>query len=142
MEAPLSGYELIYTQPTTHKMIVWGGTCMSFQEQQRKKAVVDSATLVVGTEGGAIFRCLLGSGAGQVDAGQKYRSPVKADFAGHAGPACAVACSPFHRSLFLSAGTDATIKIFNMLYRQPILELEPCDVSYLQQQQCLRRDSF
>ena len=151
LDYPLFGYELVYANPKTHKIITWGGLCMSFQQQQQQQerggggggrkgtsggrtttTTTDSSTFVVGTEGGGVFRCLIedhhhrnqqeqdGSGPKS-----KYRSPIKSDFSPHAGMTCAVASSPFHRSLFLTAGSDSTIKVFNLLDRKPILQLEP-----------------
>lgn len=151
MEHPLYGYELVYSNPKTHKMITWGGTCMSFQRQPGKattttkaqkqqqpggssSATMDSSTFVVGAEGGGVFRCLLdeqvGSGTGMgSERDHKYRSPIKADFVQHAGMTSAVASSPFHRRLFVTCGSDSTVKVFNLLDRKPILQLEPTAVS-------------
>lgn len=125
LDAPLFGYDLIHSNPKTHKIITWGGTCMSFQQHQKR----DTATFVVGTEGGGVFRCLLDDQDrhGTVGGGQsrKKRTAIKADFSFHAGMTTHCASSPFHRSLFATCGSDSVVKVFTALEKKPLLELEP-----------------
>lgn len=43
------------------------------------------------------------------------RSPVTFAFSPHFGPVFSVDCSPYHRNLFLTCGTDASIRLYSML---------------------------
>ena len=43
------------------------------------------------------------------------RSPVTFAFSPHCGPVFSVDCSPYHRNLFLSCGTDASVRLYSML---------------------------
>ncbi|KAK3714549.1 hypothetical protein QZH41_014224 [Actinostola sp. cb2023] len=52
-------------------------------------------------------------------------SPVTFAFSPHIGPVFSVECSPYHRNLFLTCGTDGTIRIYTMLQSKPLLSLEP-----------------
>ena len=47
----------------------------------------------------------------------------------HAGPVYGTSFSPFHRNLFLSVATDASVRLYNMLQPQPLLVTEPCATS-------------
>ena len=44
-----------------------------------------------------------------------FQSPVKFAFRPHHGPVYSVSCSPFHRNLFLSCGTDTTTRLYSLL---------------------------
>nr|KAF6488426.1 hypothetical protein HJG63_020603 [Rousettus aegyptiacus] len=52
------------------------------------------------------------------------RSPAQFTFSPHGGPVYSVSCSPFHRNLFLSAGTDGHIHLYSMLQAQPLTSLQ------------------
>lgn len=43
------------------------------------------------------------------------RSPVTFAFSPHFGPVFSVDCSPYHRNLFLTCGTDASVRLYSML---------------------------
>ena len=83
---------------------------------------------MVGTDGGTVYRCMfLHSSQMEAeftralaggDGGARkptLRSPVKAEFAPHAGPVHSVDCSPFQRNVFASAGIDGTVRVYNTL---------------------------
>ncbi|XP_008938431.1 PREDICTED: WD repeat-containing protein 34-like, partial [Merops nubicus] len=52
------------------------------------------------------------------------RAPAELAFAPHAGPVYSVSCSPFHRNLFLSCGTDGQVHLHSMLQTQPLVSLQ------------------
>lgn len=41
------------------------------------------------------------------------------------GAVTSLQCSPFHRNLFLLAGTDGAVKLFHLLERAPVRVWEP-----------------
>ena len=43
----------------------------------------------------------------------------------HSGPVFAVAFSPFHRHLLLTASSDGSARLYNVLQQRPVLTLEP-----------------
>merc|ERR1740117_1247049 len=45
-------------------------------------------------------------------------------FTNHAGPVYALACSPFHRNLFLSCGADGQVRLYSLLQSQPVRTIE------------------
>lgn len=49
------------------------------------------------------------------------RSPVTFAFSPHFGPVFSVDCSPYHRNLFLTCGTDASVRLYSMLQVSNIL---------------------
>ena len=53
--------------------------------------------------------------AGEVVCSVPLRSAVTFSFEPHGGPVHSVECSPFHRNLFLSCGTDTTARLYSML---------------------------
>lgn len=53
------------------------------------------------------------------------RSPVTFAFSPHFGPVFSVDCSPYHRNLFLTCGTDATVRLYSMLQSKPLFSVEP-----------------
>lgn len=91
-----------------------GLTCIDFAHEQQH-------TFVIGTESGAVLKGSLNAGEISMEAG----SLVNFVFANHSGPVYAVACSPFHRNLFLSVSTDMRIHVSSFLQSQPLLVLEP-----------------
>ncbi|XP_063265829.1 cytoplasmic dynein 2 intermediate chain 2 isoform X2 [Prinia subflava] len=87
----------------------------------------DAAVFVVGVEGGFSLRC---SAAAQAPAlpgpggSVPLRAPAEFSFSPHAGPVYSVSCSPFHRNLFLSCGTDGQVHLHSMLQTQPLFALQ------------------
>ncbi|KAL3131874.1 WD repeat-containing protein 34 [Trebouxia sp. C0009 RCD-2024] len=132
----LYGFELMWQQPDTRKLVLWGGTCMALPGQS---CHAQSGGCLVGTEGGAVFRCSLDGSrsslqafAQAVQAQQKalVSSPIRSLVCRHAGPVHAVTASPFDPGLVISAGLDGQVRVCSSLARQPLLELTPSD-SYL-----------
>uniref|UniRef100_A0A7S1SU03 Uncharacterized protein n=1 Tax=Tetraselmis chuii TaxID=63592 RepID=A0A7S1SU03_9CHLO len=135
LDNPIYGYELVYRNPRSHKMVTWGATALAFQAAQKG----DTGSFVAGAEGGAIFKCLLDHNEAmchdfqqQLTDGKvpKLRSPVKADYSGHSGPVHDLSSSPFQRNIFASCGADGTLRVYNMLQVTPVMQLEPSE-SYL-----------
>ncbi|XP_077992291.1 cytoplasmic dynein 2 intermediate chain 2-like [Glandiceps talaboti] len=99
-----------------------GVTCISYAHE-------DPSLFVVGSESGGVFKCSMnarGSTAGtNIESSIPLRSPVTFSFQPHHGPVYAVDCSPYHRNLLLSCGTDTTARIYSMLQDKPIISIEP-----------------
>ena len=55
------------------------------------------------------------SSAGSVVSSVPLHSPVTFTFSPHHGPVYSVDCAPFHRNLFLTCGTDTSLRIYSML---------------------------
>eukprot|EP00118_Oscarella_pearsei_P017449 m.172856 g.172856 ORF g.172856 m.172856 type:complete len:219 (+) comp39087_c0_seq6:2315-2971(+) len=94
-----------------------GVTAVAFSNENR-------SLFVACTEGGGVFKCSL-SQEPQDDLTHAPSSPVTFSFSPHHGPVYGVSCSPFHRNLLLTSGTDATIRLYSMLQSKPILSVEP-----------------
>uniref|UniRef100_A0A8C5KUA4 Cytoplasmic dynein 2 intermediate chain 2 n=1 Tax=Jaculus jaculus TaxID=51337 RepID=A0A8C5KUA4_JACJA len=87
----------------------------------------DSSLFVLGTEGGFPLKCSLAAEAAamtRMPSSVPLRAPVQFTFSPHGGPVYSVSCSPFHRNLFLSAGTDGHIHLYSMLQAQPLTSLQ------------------
>lgn len=46
----------MHQHPVSRKMVLWGGSCMSLQQRDSRQL---GAACMIGTEGGAVFRCSL-----------------------------------------------------------------------------------
>ncbi|KAJ3416873.1 WD repeat-containing protein 34 [Chytridiales sp. JEL 0842] len=103
--------------------IALGGTCISISNENKNE-------YMVGTESGLVFKCNTAS-VTPLDAYKKgdrevrYANPINAGYATHIGPVNAVSCSPFHRNLFLTCGSDGTAKLVNKLQSKNLLVWEP-----------------
>ncbi|XP_071503486.1 cytoplasmic dynein 2 intermediate chain 2-like [Diadema antillarum] len=89
----------------------------------------DKTQFVLGSESGGLFKCSVNS-KGPIPTGETILSiplysPVTFAFHPHDGPVHALQCSPFHRNLFLSCGTDMCIRVYSMLEARPIFSVEP-----------------
>lgn len=114
--------------PTAH-----GGASLAFSGS----AATKSKWALVGQQGGNILRCQaskLFSGplisedslkSDQLSYLQFRGEDVSFAFVPHVGMVSAVSFSPFHRSIFLSAGLDGIVRIFHVLESRPLLEWEP-----------------
>ncbi|XP_030842172.1 WD repeat-containing protein 34 isoform X1 [Strongylocentrotus purpuratus] len=89
----------------------------------------DKSQFVLGSESGGVFKCSMNSKAsaptGEILLSVPLYSPVTFAFQPHNGPVHAVQCSPFHRNLFMSCGTDMSIRVYSMLESRPIFSIEP-----------------
>ncbi|KAG3288116.1 cytoplasmic dynein 2 intermediate chain 2 [Ictidomys tridecemlineatus] len=87
----------------------------------------DSSLFIVGTEGGFPLKCSLAAEEGaltRLPSSVPLRAPAQFTFSPHGGPVYSVSYSPFHRNLFLSAGTDGHIHLYSVLQAQPLTSLQ------------------
>ncbi|XP_062268953.1 WD repeat-containing protein 34 isoform X1 [Platichthys flesus] len=98
----------------------------------------DPDTFLVGSEGGLLLRCSFSSTtpAAVASEGQSVtpRAPAVFSFRPCSGPVHSIHCSPFHRNLFVSAGTDGLAHVHSLLQVNPLLSLRVSD-SYVFQVQ-------
>uniref|UniRef100_A0A3Q3NB38 Dynein 2 intermediate chain 2 n=1 Tax=Mastacembelus armatus TaxID=205130 RepID=A0A3Q3NB38_9TELE len=98
----------------------------------------DGDTFLVGSEGGLLLRCSFSSKipATTPSEGQSMtpRAPAVFSFRPCSGPVHSIHCSPFHRNLFVSAGTDGLVHLYSLLQTNPLLSLRVSD-SYVFQVQ-------
>ncbi|MBN3304569.1 WDR34 protein, partial [Amia calva] len=91
----------------------------------------DSDVFLVGSEGGLVLKCSFSQQKMAAVASDSesvvLRAPVQFSFSPHCGPIHALHCSPFHRNLFLSAGTDGMAHLHSMLQAPPVRSLRVCD---------------
>ncbi|XP_075295181.1 cytoplasmic dynein 2 intermediate chain 2 isoform X1 [Opisthocomus hoazin] len=107
------------------KKLTWGEaavgvTSLSFSH-------FDPRVFVVGVEGGYSLKCSTAAetlALRQMGSSVPLRAPAELAFSPHAGPVYAVSCSPFHRNLFLSCGTDGQVHLHSMLQTQPLVSLQ------------------
>ncbi|XP_053552083.1 cytoplasmic dynein 2 intermediate chain 2 isoform X2 [Bombina bombina] len=97
-----------------------GVTCLSFSH-------FDPSVFIVGAEGGYPLKCSVAvqslastSTAHSVP----LKAPAQFTYAPHGGPLHCIDCSPFHRNLFLSAGTDGHAHLYSMLQAKPLVSLQ------------------
>ncbi|XP_036249647.1 cytoplasmic dynein 2 intermediate chain 2 isoform X1 [Molothrus ater] len=110
---------------TRLKKVAWGEaavgvTSLSFSP-------FDADVFVVGVEGGYCLRCsstAQGPALPPPGGSVPLRAPAELAFSPHAGPVYSVSCSPFHRNLFLSCGTDGQVHLHSMLQTQPLFALQ------------------
>uniref|UniRef100_A0A7S3EYX0 Uncharacterized protein n=1 Tax=Haptolina ericina TaxID=156174 RepID=A0A7S3EYX0_9EUKA len=55
-----------------------------------------------------------------------YQSPITFSYEPHSGPVYEAVFSPFHRNLFLTASTDSSIRLYNLIQNRPVHVTEPC----------------
>ncbi|XP_062815503.1 cytoplasmic dynein 2 intermediate chain 2 isoform X4 [Anolis carolinensis] len=87
----------------------------------------EPSVFVVGTEGGCLLKCSTAAEAVallQKGSSLPLRAPAQFAFSPHGGPVYCVSCSPFHRNLFLSAGTAGHVHLHSMLQAQPLVSLQ------------------
>ncbi|KAM4532952.1 cytoplasmic dynein 2 intermediate chain 2 isoform 2-T2 [Fundulus diaphanus] len=98
----------------------------------------DPDTFLVGSEGGLLLRCSFSSGppAAVAPDGRSVapRAPALFCFRPAGGPVHSLHCSPFHRNLFISAGTDGLVRLGSLLQADPLLAVRVSD-SYVFQAQ-------
>ncbi|XP_035524502.1 WD repeat-containing protein 34 [Morone saxatilis] len=91
----------------------------------------DPDTFLVGSEGGLLLRCSFSSKkpAAAPSEGQSVtpRAPAVFSFRPRSGPVHSIHCSPFHRNLFVSAGTDGLAHLHSLLQADPLLSLRVSD---------------
>ncbi|XP_004075088.1 WD repeat-containing protein 34 [Oryzias latipes] len=98
----------------------------------------DSDTFLVGSEGGLQLKCSFSSrmlaAVPSEGLSVALKAPAVFAFRPHSGPVYSLHCSPFHRNLFVSAGTDGLAHIHSLLQADPLLSLRVSD-SYVFQVQ-------
>jgi len=52
-------------------------------------------------------------------------NPTDFHYTRHVGPIQNVECSPFHRSLFLTCGSDGTVRLYSFFQTTPLIIIEP-----------------
>ena len=91
----------------------------------------DPKVYLVGTESGNVFKCSLHG----VPMGKNEKvvseNVVTMAYTPHVGPVYSVCSSPFHRNLFLTCGIDATLCLFSMLDRNPVLVIDAESLHYI-----------
>ncbi|XP_041825481.1 WD repeat-containing protein 34 [Melanotaenia boesemani] len=87
----------------------------------------DSDTFIVGSEGGLMLRCSFSSQTLAAVVSEKksveLKAPAVFSFRSRGGPVYSIHCSPFHRNLFVSSGTDGLAHIHSLLQVSPLLSL-------------------
>ncbi|CAI9613575.1 unnamed protein product [Staurois parvus] len=87
----------------------------------------DPSLFIVGSEGGYLLKC---SSTAQtvaltnVASSVPLKAPAQFTFSPQGGPVYSVDYSPFHRNLFLSAGTDGHAHLYSMLQSKPLSSLQ------------------
>ncbi|KAH9275237.1 hypothetical protein BASA83_002472 [Batrachochytrium salamandrivorans] len=86
---------------------------------------------ILGTESGHIIKCTTTS-AVEISSKQKevvgrLPNPVVFAYSSHVGPVQTIIHSPFHRNLFLSCGSDGSLRLYNQLQFKHVLMWEPSD---------------
>ncbi|XP_015244776.1 PREDICTED: WD repeat-containing protein 34 [Cyprinodon variegatus] len=98
----------------------------------------DSDTFLVGSEGGLLLLCSFSSQipAAVAPEGRSVtpRAPTVFSFRPSSGPVHSMHCSPFHRNLFVSAGTAGLVHVHSLLQADPLLSVRVSD-SYVFQVQ-------
>ncbi|XP_063491933.1 cytoplasmic dynein 2 intermediate chain 2 isoform X7 [Symphalangus syndactylus] len=87
----------------------------------------DPRLFILGTEGGFPLKCSLAAREAaltRMPSSVPLRAPAEFTFSPHGGPIYSVSCSPFHRNLFLSAGTDGHVHLYSMLQAPPLTSLQ------------------
>ncbi|XP_005992148.1 WD repeat-containing protein 34 [Latimeria chalumnae] len=98
-----------------------GVTALSFSR-------FDPDLFITGVEGGYLLKCSAGTGmlamTNAAASSVPLKAPAQFTFSPHCGPVYAVDCSPFHRHLFVSAGTDGHVRLYSMLQAHPLLSVQ------------------
>ena len=139
LSAPLYAYELWHAHPRTKRRLRWGGSCLALHGEGGGGGT--NAGFLVGTEGGAVFRCRMQHTQAmeedfrrQALAEDAYereraemRTPIQASHEAHEGPVHACAFSSFAPQLFATAGADGAMRLHHVNTLTAIKMLEPAD---------------
>ncbi|XP_077140493.1 cytoplasmic dynein 2 intermediate chain 2 isoform X2 [Ranitomeya variabilis] len=123
-----NGFALVAQQMPSNSRIskhgrgdtVAGATCLS-------PSHFDPSVFVVGVEGGYLIKCSMAVqtvALTNMPSSVPLRAPAQFTFSPHGGPVYCVDCSPFHRNIFLSAGTDGHAHLYSMLQEKPLTSLQ------------------
>ncbi|XP_067107226.1 WD repeat-containing protein 34 [Osmerus mordax] len=88
----------------------------------------DPDIFLIGSEGGLVLKC---SFSAQTPAATPsdcenivLRAPIQFAFSQQGGPIHSLHCSPFHRNLFLTGGTDGMAHLHSLLQAEPLASLQ------------------
>ncbi|XP_036385646.1 WD repeat-containing protein 34 [Megalops cyprinoides] len=95
----------------------------------------DPDMFLVGSEGGLVLKCSFSTqtvAAAEIATTSEGESvtllaPAQFCFSPRCGPVHSLHCSPFHRNLFLSVGTDGLAHLHSLLQPEPLLSLRVSD---------------
>ncbi|KAM9518665.1 cytoplasmic dynein 2 intermediate chain 2 isoform 1-T1 [Salvelinus alpinus] len=91
----------------------------------------DLDTFLVGSESGLVLKCSFSAQtlAAAPPDGESVtlRAPAQFSFSHRGGPVHSLHCSPFHRNLFVSVGTDGLAHLHSLLQPDPLLSLRVSD---------------
>ncbi|KAI8919937.1 WD40-repeat-containing domain protein [Powellomyces hirtus] len=120
---------------TTRTETILGGTSIAFPSE-------NPITYIVATEAGYIAKCSrsittqLSADPSTPNAtfqlpppSQRMANPMQFAYTPHTGPVNAISCSPFHRNLFVSGGSDGLIRLYNVLQAKPLLTFSPSSLA-------------
>jgi WD40 repeat protein len=145
LQMALYGYKLLWTVPGANQKAVYGGSSMSIQglvsgSNNHQQMLDGITTVMVGPEGGKIFRCQMElndaavkdfaakAAAATNDKGVDLKSPIKdGGYSSHAGAVLSLHCSPFVKELFLTSGYDGSVRLYSSLKKQHLLEVAPSE---------------
>ncbi|XP_043241239.1 cytoplasmic dynein 2 intermediate chain 2-like [Amphibalanus amphitrite] len=81
----------------------------------------------IGSEGGGVFLCSFASEvpitAMTGERTEGLLNPVTSTFEPHQGQVLVLQCSKFHRNIFISAGSDNEVRVYNTLQISPLLSI-------------------
>ncbi|XP_035224182.1 WD repeat-containing protein 34-like isoform X2 [Stegodyphus dumicola] len=87
----------------------------------------DQSIFIIGIEGGGIFQCSFNSLVPASYSGYSsvsLKNPITMSFEPHKGQVTSVHFSPFSRNIFLSAGSDGELRIYNLLKPKPLVTFQ------------------
>nr|XP_033816094.1 WD repeat-containing protein 34 isoform X2 [Geotrypetes seraphini] len=87
----------------------------------------DPSLFIVGMEGGHVLKCSASvekAALSKDPCSVLLKAPAQFTYFPHGGPVHCVDCSPFHRNLFLSVGTDGQTHLYSMLQAKPLFSLQ------------------
>ncbi|KAJ8286461.1 hypothetical protein GJAV_G00039500 [Gymnothorax javanicus] len=95
----------------------------------------DPDVFLIGSEGGLLLKCSFSAHTVAAVAtpmtsegeGVTLHAPARFSFSPRCGPVHSLHCSPFHRNLFVSAGTDGLAHLHTLLQADPLLSVRVCD---------------
>ncbi|XP_069799181.1 cytoplasmic dynein 2 intermediate chain 2 isoform X2 [Dendropsophus ebraccatus] len=123
-----NGFALVTQQmPSNSKMNKHGRGDTSVGVTCLSTSHFDPSVFVVGVEGGYLLKCsntVQTAALTNMASSVPLKAPAQFTFSPHGGPVYCVDCSPFHRNLFLSAGTDGHAHLYSMLQEKPLTSLQ------------------
>ncbi|KAJ7988221.1 hypothetical protein DPEC_G00321350 [Dallia pectoralis] len=126
-----SGYALVRQQVPHNSSLGKGRGSSNVGVTSLALSPWDSDTFLVGSEGGMVLKCSFSTEvlAAAPPGGESVvlRAPAQFSFTPRGGPIHSLHCSPFHRNLFVSVGTDGRAHVHSLLQPDPLLSLRVSD---------------